>query len=154
MIRNWKKSRWVNYETIAYLICGILTTIVDWLVFAVLNERLQMDYRLSTAVSWLSAVVFAYIVNKLIVFKNYRFHPAYLWKEWLSFFAARAVSGVMVMVLMVVFVDFLKWGRWYLGTVKVGVYLAKVVVSAVNLVVNYLFSKLWIFKKSGGMDRE
>lgn len=144
---NLHKLPFVNDETIAYVICGVLTTVVDWAAFTILNEYLQMDYRLSTAVSWLCAVLFAYIVNKLIVFKNYRFHPAYLWKEWWSFFAARAVSGIMVMVLMVVFVDFLHWGTFYLGTVKAGVYLAKCIVSVVNLVANYVFSKLWIFKQ-------
>ena len=143
----YKTNKLINYETMAYLICGVLTTLVDWLMFALLNEQLKLDYRLSTALSWLGAVVFAYVVNKLIVFKNYQFRPAHLWKEWWSFFAARAVSGLMVMLLMIFFVDKLHWGRFCLGSFQAGLYLAKGVVSAVNLVVNYIFSKLWIFKQ-------
>lgn len=142
-----QREKIINYETVAYLICGVLTTLVDWVVFAVMNERMRMDYRVSTAAAWFLAVVFAYLVNKLIVFRNYQFRPVYLWKEWWTFFAARAVSGVMVMVLMVVFVDMLNWGSFYLGKLKAGVYLAKLIVSVVNLVANYVFSKLWIFKK-------
>lgn len=145
---NVQKHKFINYETIAYLICGVLTTLVDWLVFALLNERLQADYRLSTAVSWISAVIFAYVVNKLIVFKNFQFRPSHLWKEWWSFFAARSVSGVMVMLLMIFFVDLLHWGEFCLGSLEVGLYLAKAIISFVNLVVNYIFSKLWIFKKA------
>ena len=141
----WKKC--VNYETVSYLICGILTTLVDWGVFGVLNESVQMDYRISTALSWLAAVIFAYISNKLVVFRNYRFQPAYLWREWWSFFAARAFSGILTMILMIVLVDILGWGEIYAGELAAGLYLAKAVVSAVNLVVNYVFSKLWIFKK-------
>ncbi len=75
----WKKC--VNYETISYLICGILTTLVDWVSFWLMNEQWNLDYRLSTALSWLAAVVFAYVVNKLIVFRNYQFKPSHLWKE-------------------------------------------------------------------------
>lgn len=142
-----QKQRWINAEIIAYVLCGVLTTLVDWLVFALLNEHLKTDYRVATALSWLCAVIFAYIVNKLVVFKNYQFQPARLFKEWWSFFAARAVSGVMVMVMMVFFVDVLLWKNIYLGNLTLGVYLAKAIVSVINLVVNYVFSKWWIFKK-------
>ena len=69
----------VNYETMSYLICGVLTTVVDWVVFWVLYERCQMDHKISTAVSFMAAVLFAYVVNKLIVFRNFQFKPAYLW---------------------------------------------------------------------------
>ena len=136
-------QRWINAEIITYVFCGVLTTLVDWLVFALLKT----DYRAATALSWLCAVIFAYIVNKLVVFKNYQFQPARLLKEWWSFFAARAVSGVMVMVMMVVFVDVLLWKNIYLGNLTLGVYLAKAIVSVINLVVNYVLSKWWIFKK-------
>ena len=146
MIRRiWEKC--VNYETVSYFICGVLTTLVDWGVFGLLNEGVQMDYRISTAISWFGAVVFAYVSNKLVVFRNYQFQPAYLWKEWWSFFAARAFSGILTMILMIVLVDTLSWGTFYLGGFEAGLYLARAVVSAVNLVVNYVFSKLWIFKR-------
>ena len=141
----WKKC--VNNETISYLICGILTTLVDWVSFWMMNERGQIDYRISTALSWMAAVIFAYVVNKLIVFRNFQFRPSYLWKEWWIFFAARAFSGVLVMILMILMVDVFHWGEFRIGDVQVGLYLAKGVVSGVNLVVNYVFSKLWIFKK-------
>lgn len=132
---------------IAYVVCGVLTTLVDWMVFAFFNEQLRVDYRLATAISWFCAVVFAYVVNKLVVFKNYEFAVSCLWREWWSFFAARAVSGVMVMALMVFFVDFLGWKNIYLWGMKLGVYLAKVIVSVINLVANYVFSKWWVFRK-------
>lgn len=141
----WEKC--VNYETISYLVCGVLTTLVDWGVFSMLNERWQMDYRISTAVSWLAAVLFAYVVNKLVVFRNFRFQLSCLWKEWWAFFAARAVSGILVMLFMILLVDLFHWGAFQVGALQAGLYLAKAVVSVINLVLNYLFSKLWIFKK-------
>lgn len=51
------------------------------------------------------------------------------------------------MVMMVVFVDVLLWKNIYLGNLTLGVYLAKAIVSVINLVVNYVLSKWWIFKK-------
>ncbi len=142
------KELCLNYETISYFVCGVLTTLVDWGSFWLMDERWQLDYRITTALSWMAAVVFAYLVNKLIVFRKFRFGPSYLWKEWWAFFAARAFSGILVMILMIVLVDMLSWGTFYIGELKAGLYLAKALVSAVNLIVNYLFGKLWIFKKT------
>ena len=73
----WKKC--VNYETISYIICGVLTTLVDWAVYAVMCES-GIDYKIAQAVSWIAAVAFAYVVNKVIVFRNFNFWPSYLWK--------------------------------------------------------------------------
>ena len=93
------------------------------------------------ALSWLSAVLFAYVVNKLIVFRNYNVRPSYLAKEFGAFFAARAFSGVLTWIMMV--------GLVWIGGERGFLYelFCKAVVSAVNLVLNYIFSKLWIFKK-------
>ena len=52
--------------------------------------------------------------------------------------ACRGFSGVLTWVMLVAMVDWLAWNK----------YLAKVFVSAVNLILNYVFSKLWIFKDS------
>ena len=138
--------KWIDHETMSYLVCGVLTTVVDWLVFWVMDKRCLMDYRVSTAVSWIVAVIFAYIVNKLIVFRNFRLGPAYLWKEWWSFFAARAFSFIGVMVLMIVMVDMMGWKELRLAGLELGSYLAKGVTTVVNLVMNYILSKFWIFK--------
>ena len=71
----WKKC--VNYETISYLICGILTTAVDFVCYAMFR-RMDMGVGMAQAFSWGAAVLFAYVVNKLIVFKNYDLRPSYL----------------------------------------------------------------------------
>ncbi len=134
----WKKC--VNYETVSYLICGILTTAVDFVSYA-LFRRMDMGVGTSQAFSWVIAVLFAYVVNKLIVFKNFNFRPSYLIKEAGAFFAARGISGIGVWLLMIVMVA-LGEGRGFLYEM-----FCKVVSSAVNLVANYVFSKLWVFKK-------
>lgn len=134
----WKKC--VNYETISYLICGVLTTVVDFASYTVFR-KMSMGVGTSQALSWVAAVLFAYIVNKIIVFRNFNMHPGYLSKEGSAFFAARAISGAATWILMVVMVK--------LGGDRGFVYemFCKLTASVINMVANYVFSKLWIFKK-------
>lgn len=78
----WKKC--VNYETISYLVCGVLTTAVDFVSYTAFR-KMSMGVGVSQALSWVAAVLFAYIVNKIIVFRNFNMGPAYLLKEAVPF---------------------------------------------------------------------
>lgn len=138
MLRKiWDKC--VNYETISYIICGVLTTAVDFGAYTFLRQ-IDVGVGLSQALSWLAAVLFAYVVNKLIVFRNYSLRPSYLVKEVGTFVAARAFSGVVTWILMVVMVK-LGGDRGFLYEL-----FCKLTSSVINMVLNYIFSKLWIFK--------
>ena len=68
----WKKL--VNRETVSYLIFGVLTTLVDWLVYPILRW-LDYSVAVSSAGSWAAAVLFAFVTNKLFVFQSYTFRP-------------------------------------------------------------------------------
>lgn len=138
MLRKiWDKC--VNYETISYIICGVLTTAVDFGAYTFLRQ-IDVGVGLSQALSWLAAVLFAYVVNKLIVFRNYNLRPSYLVKEVGAFVAARVFSGVVTWILMVVMVK-LGGDRGFLYEL-----FCKLTSSVINMVLNYIFSKLWIFK--------
>lgn len=138
MLRKiWKKC--FTYEIISYLICGVLTTAVDFIVYAVLRG-IDLGVGFSQALSWLAAVLFAYVVNKLIVFRNYDFRPAYLARESSAFVAARAFSGAVTWILMVAMVK-LGGDRGFMYEL-----FCKFTSSVLNMVLNYIFSKLWIFK--------
>ena len=136
-------KKFVNYETVSYIIVGVLTTLVDYIVFAIVNESLKPSFGtdrasfIATIVSWVAAVAFAYVTNKLAVFKNFNFRPKYLIKEIGSFFGARLISGVIVLIFMWVAVSVLSWNE----------YISKLISSAFNMVFNYVASKLFIFKK-------
>lgn len=145
MIRRiWDKC--FNYETVSYVICGVLTTLVDFFTYAV-ARRANADVALAQALSWSAAVLFAYVVNKLIVFRNFNYRPAYLIREVGSFVAARAFSGILTWAMMV--------GLVWLGGDRSFMFelFCKAAVSAVNLVLNYVFSKRWIFKKTTSEER-
>lgn len=137
-------GKFLNYETISYVIAGVMTTAVDYVIYIIVNEALKnggmavsSSATAASAVSWLCAVFFAYIVNKLIVFKNLSFKPSYLLKECCSFFAARVISGIITLIMI--------WGMT--GPLNMNEYIAKIFTSVVNLVFNYAASKIFIFKK-------
>lgn len=136
-------GRFVNYETCSYIVAGVLTTAVDYVVFAIVNERLKAvtsanaAVMAATVVSWIAAVAFAYISNKLAVFRNYDFRPSNLLREASAFVGARLLSGIIVLVFMWIAVSMLRWNE----------YVSKILSSAFNLIFNYAASKLFIFKK-------
>ena len=131
----WKKL--VNRETISYLIFGVLTTLVDWISYWYMR-RLGIDYRAATAGSWAAAVLFAFVTNKLFVFASFDLHPKKVWAEFVPFVACRAATGSITMVAMIVMVDGLGIRQDFI---------CKIVVSAISLVLNYIFSKWFIFRK-------
>lgn len=133
-----------NREVISYVIVGVLTTAVDYLVFFLVNEALKRTgmevsrtSAIATAVSWFCAVLFAYVTNKVYVFQSKEKSTKGVFKEMVSFFGARALSGLIVLLLMWILVD---RGR-------MNEYLAKVLTSVFNLVFNYVASKFFIFRK-------
>ena len=126
-----------------YIIAGVLTTAVDYIVFAIVNELLKGSMGvtrssfIATIIAWVAAVAFAYISNKLMVFKNRDFSPSHLVREASAFVGARLLSGIMILVFMWLAVSVLSWNE----------YVSKILSSGFNIVFNYVASKFFIFKK-------
>lgn len=129
--------RFINRETISYLFWGVMTTLVNWVVNFVSYDILKMSTMLSTIISWLAAVIFAFFVNKLFVFCSKSWQPSVIWKEFLPFISCRILSGFFDVVFMVVTVD-------HLGLIN-GI--AKILSNVFVMIANYFASKFLIFKK-------
>ena len=132
-----------NRELIAYIIIGVLTTLVNLIVFAAVNEYAKsLGFSVSFAskaayvLAFIAAVLFAYWTNKLIVFRSFRMKPSYLLKEFGGLVSARIISGVITFILMAVCVDLIKMNE----------YLAWLLTSIFNVVFNYVAGKFYIFK--------
>lgn len=128
-IHRWK-------EPILYVVFGILTTVVNILVYYVASDVIQMHYLYANGVAWLVSVLFAFVTNKLFVFKSRSWRCRIIFAELVSFLLARTATGVMDMTFMWLLVDI----------VSVDEMLAKVGVNVLVIVLNYVASKLWIFK--------
>lgn len=134
--------KFVNVEVILYIIFGVLTTLVDWGMYAWLWSY-KIDYRLSTALSWLAAVSFAFITNKLFVFRSYDVNWHHLWKEFISFFSCRGATGVITLLSMMLMVGVWHWHE----------FIGKLISSVASLILNYILSKLLIFRKPKSSGR-
>ena len=131
-------------EIINYIIVGGLTTGVSigvkWLLlFTILNSENAIELQISIILSWIAAVTFAYFSNKKFVFKS---KCESILKEMASFYLARVLTLLIEMVLMWFFVTLLK-----LNT-DLWVMIITIAVQFIILSLNYIFSKLFVFKKS------
>ena len=128
-----------NEEIWNYLIVGGLTTLVALgtyyaCVLTVLDPTNGIELQIANVVSWAVAVIFAYFANRIFVFKSKE--KKYL-KEVSSFVSSRIVTLVVEMAIMFVFVTVLHLNDK----------LMKLVVQVIITILNYIFSKLFVFKK-------
>ena len=127
-----------NRELISYLIFGVLTTLVNYvsyLLFAPLFETTTVP----TIIAWVLSVIFAYVTNRIFVFRS----KARGWKslsfEVVSFFGARALSGILDVGFMWLFVDTMGFNdKWM-----------KLISNVFVVIFNYVASKLVVFRKKG-----
>lgn len=119
-----------------YLIMGGWTTVVNIVVYWICEEQFLLDYRISTTIAWLFAVIFAYFVNKRYVFKSVTTNWRDRFSEMGSFFGFRILSFFMDLGTMMVLVGLLSIN----GTVS------KILANVIVLIANYIFSKKFIFK--------
>ena len=124
-------------ELISYAIFGVATTVVSMVVYGVCNSAFEMHYLISNIVSWVIAVAFAYITNKMFVFKTRGMGFAQLKREITLFVSARLASLGIEELGLFILIGLIGWGEL----------LAKLVMQVVVIVLNYIFSKLVIFKK-------
>ncbi len=130
-------SKAVNRETISYLVFGVLTTAINILAFGLLHDFLHWDLLVANSIAWVLSVAFAFVTNKVFVFRSKGSGASVLLRESLSFFAARIVS---------LGVD--SAGMWFLADVLlVNSWIAKFAMNVVVVILNYILSKLWIFRK-------
>lgn len=125
-------------EIIIYLIFGVLSTLVNFVSYFIFAKILGIDEVVSSGLSWLCAVIFAYITNKVFVFDSKTTTFKELLKEAITFVSCRVISGIFCDVgTFAVMVKLL----------KINDIIAKIVTQVMVVIVNYVFSKLVIFKK-------
>lgn len=138
IICEFLSSLYVKFEEIIlYLIVGVLTTVVSVASYAVLAKTMGINYMISTVLSWIIAVTFAYVANKKCVFKSKLNTKKELIKEAYEFYKFRIISLIMEVILMYLMVSIL----------SINDIISKIVINIVIIIANYVFSKLFIFRK-------
>lgn len=136
-IKEFKAFLRKNSEVIAYLFFGVLTTLINLITFWVLSTVFNLETITATVAAWIIAVAFAFITNKIWVFKSKTKTSQETTKEAVMFIIARLVTLGVEVFLMWLMVDNFKQDKliW------------KLLCNTITVILNYLFSKLIVFKE-------
>ncbi len=124
-------------EQLAYLIVGCMTTLVNYILFALLTNAAGFYYLVSNIAAWVAAVVFSYFANGKWV---YRSTSRRGWREAASFVLSRVFSLGLETLSLFLLVDLLGAGKMA----------AKLLVAVLVVIVNYLTGRLVFKHKKGG----
>ena len=122
---------------IAYAVYGVFTTIVNILTYNYCYYRVGINNTISNIIAWVLAVTFAFLTNKAWVFESRSWKWGILRREIPAFITCRLATGVMDLVIMYICVDVMEWHAM----------LMKILSNILVILLNYVFSKLVIFKK-------
>ena len=124
-------------QIISYVFFGGLTTLVNFIVYYPLYNLCHLSASLSNILAWIVAVIFAYQTNKPFVFKSKDWSIKTVAPEFTKFVGSRFGSGLLETVIIRITVDILLWN----GN------LWKIIVSVLVVILNYITSKFFAFKK-------
>ena len=125
------------WDVLSYLFFGVMTTVVNYLVYLPLYNGMGMSATAANAVAWVVAVAFAYLTNKPFVFRSNDWSMKTVVPELTKFVSCRIGSGLAETLIILVTVDILGWN----GNIW------KLITSVLVVVLNYVASKFFIFKK-------
>lgn len=132
----FKKIYQKNEEVISYLVFGVLTTLVNLAAFFIFNSLFEVQYLIANAISIAVSILFAFFTNKKYVFKSESLTAQAWLKEFILFCSFRLISAGFDMLSM-----------WILiGGLELDSNLAKLATQFIVVVLNYFFSKWFIFK--------
>lgn len=145
-------------EVISYVFFGVLATVVNLVSFKIFNAVLGAHlYLLTNVISWLITVIFAYFTNKLWVFESKSWMAEVVIKELIGFFGARIFSLVVEEAGLWLMIDIMHMGKisWDIFSFNLdGNMIAKIIMQVVVVILNYVFSKLVIFKHKNDSDKQ
>jgi len=129
-------------EIVRYLIIGGLTTVIGLVTYylltiTILDPTDELQLQAANVLTWMVGVTFAYFTNRRYVFcKTGRIQA----REMGMFYSGRVGTLLLEMLLMHILV------------ISCGINdkISKIAVQFLVIIGNYLISKLWVFRKSGG----
>ena len=133
-LRTFIEKHW---DILSYLFFGGLTTVVSFVTYTLLYQYAGLSATVSNVISWVAAVAFAYVTNKLFVFSSRDWSWAAVLPELGKFVLCRVGSGAAETGILLLTVDYLGWdGNWL-----------KLFTGVLVIVLNYVGSKLLVFRK-------
>lgn len=137
MFRNLKQLFLKYYDLITYLVFGVLTTAVNYLVYLPCYNLWSFSASRSNLIAWAAAVIFAFLTNKPFVFHSHDWSAKVVVPELLTFVGTRIGSGALETGILFLTVDCIgmNGNAW------------KLITSVLVVILNYIGSKLLVFRK-------
>ncbi len=136
MIARIKSLILKHRQIILYLIFGVLTTAVDWLISFALYAA-GINVHVADVIAWICAVLFAFVTNRKLVFESTERTPRAIARELAVFSGGRVTTLLLQELIVLVFYDLLSWNPYFV----------KIIAAVLVVVLNYLISKLLVFRK-------
>ena len=125
-------------ELIVYLVFGVLTTVVNYIVYLPCYNLMGINASVSNMIAWVAAVAFAFLTNKPFVFQSYDWSAGVVIPELTKFMGTRIGSGALETLILFLSVD--------LSGMNGNVW--KLLTSVLVVILNYIGSKLLVFRKN------
>lgn len=126
------------WDVLSYLVFGVLTTAVNYVVYLPCYNILGLSAAASNAIAWVFAVAFSFLTNKPFVFRSYDWSAKTVIPELTKFVGCRIGSGIMETLILFLVVDILDWN----GN------LWKILTSVFVVILNFIGSKLLVFNST------
>ena len=124
-------------EVIKYLFFGGLTTLVSIVSYSLFTRLFSINYLISNILSWILSIIFAFFTNKIYVFKSKTKDKNEVVDEMIDFIFFRLLSLCIESIILYTFVSILEFNDLII----------KIFAQIVVIILNYVFSKLFVFKK-------
>lgn len=144
-LTEWTKNMFTKYKhIICYLFFGLITTVVNIGTYWLCYDILHIPNLISNFIAWVTAVIVSFVTSKIWVFESKSWNRSVLIPEIIKFFGARIATFLIDEAIMGVGVDLLHFNGMIM----------KVVSGIVVVILNYVFSRLWVFGKNSGVNKD
>lgn len=141
---GWFRSTFIKYKHIIYyLIFGLVTTIVNVGMYWLCYDILHIPNLISNFIAWVAAVIVSFVTSKIWVFGSKTWTVAIVIPEIIKFGGARVLTLLIDEAIMGLGVDILHFN----GLIM------KLVSGIVVVILNYVFSRIWVFRKNGSVSK-
>ena len=130
-------------EAISYILVGGATTLINLVFYGLFVSIAGFSIPTGNGLAWVASVIYAFFANKILVFQSRNWQPLVVLIEGLTFLGARIVTGIIDMVS----VPFLFYIGLTYPLLGIEGFAAKIIVGIVIIILNYIFSKFFIFYK-------
>lgn len=137
MIQKLRSLLVKYWDILTYLVFGVLTTVVNYAVYLPVYNFCGISAAVSNMIAWVAAVAFAFLTNKPFVFHSHDWSAQTVLPELTKFVSCRIASGALETVILFLSVDCMNWN----GNIW------KLVTQVLVIIINYVGSKLLVFRK-------